>query len=98
MRIWNYETGDLPPQPAWETATADVPNQDDGESFLEGRRASPSFLFSPDGRMVAVNGWRKTIPIWETLTGKERLLLAGTGSDQLHRHDARRPDAGVVQL
>jgi hypothetical protein len=37
----------------------------------------PEIRFSPDGWMLAVNGWQNTIPVWEAATGRQRLLLQG---------------------
>jgi hypothetical protein len=34
-------------------------------------------IFSPDGRLLAMNRWQKTIPVWEAWTGAQRLLLEG---------------------
>jgi hypothetical protein len=34
-------------------------------------------VFSPDGKMMAMNGRRKPIALWETSSGKQRLLLKG---------------------
>jgi WD40 repeat protein len=33
--------------------------------------------FAHDGRTTAMNGWQRTIPVWEVASGKERLLLEG---------------------
>lgn len=38
---------------------------------------SPRAVFSPDGRLLAINGGMKYIPVWETATGLERCRLAG---------------------
>jgi RNA polymerase sigma factor (sigma-70 family) len=76
-RAWRYEGQEEPPQLAWETTTANMPGEAGEFDFLDGGRSEPNFLFSPDGRMLAVNRWQKTIPIWEAATGKERLLLTG---------------------
>jgi RNA polymerase sigma factor (sigma-70 family) len=77
MRAWHYEGQEEPPRLAWETTTANMPNEAGEFEFLGGGRTDPTFLFSPDGRMLAVNRWQKTIPVWEAATGKERLLLTG---------------------
>ena len=34
-------------------------------------------VFSPEGHMLAMNRYQKTIPVWEASTGKQRLLLTG---------------------
>jgi hypothetical protein len=40
-------------------------------------RMEPHVVFSHDGRMLAMNRYQKTIPLWEATTGKQRLLLSG---------------------
>jgi RNA polymerase sigma factor (sigma-70 family) len=39
--------------------------------------AEPKILFSPNGWMLAMNRWQKTIPVWEAATGRQRLHLKG---------------------
>jgi WD40 repeat protein len=77
MSVWDCETNGGAPQLAWNTTTPDMPNYSNERSFLEVRPMLPSFLFTPDGHMLAVSRCQKTIPIWEAATGRQRLLLAG---------------------
>jgi WD40 repeat protein len=37
----------------------------------------PRLTFSADGRMLAMNRWQKSIPVWEVASGRQRLLLQG---------------------
>jgi RNA polymerase sigma factor (sigma-70 family) len=47
------------------------------QAFPRGPIIEPRIVFSPDGRLLAMNRWQKTIPIWEAATGRERLRLEG---------------------
>ncbi len=77
MRFWDREVPEGSPQLVWETITAEMPRQEGERPFFGGRPGRSTFRFSPDGHMLAVNRWQKTIPIWEAASGKERLLLTG---------------------
>jgi hypothetical protein len=44
---------------------------------LERKFIDPKVVLSPDGRMLTKNGRPKTISVWETSTGRQRLLLEG---------------------
>jgi dipeptidyl aminopeptidase/acylaminoacyl peptidase len=46
-------------------------------AFPQGPIIFPKILFSPNGWMLAMNRWQKTIPVWEAATGRQRLLLKG---------------------
>src|SRR5258707_665643 len=37
----------------------------------------PRLTFSADGRMLVMNRWQKSIPVWEVASGRQRLLLQG---------------------
>src|SRR5262249_36283134 len=52
-------------------------NEPEAQSFPQGPIIEPRIVFSLDGRMLAMNRWQKTIPVWEAATGKERLRLEG---------------------
>ncbi len=45
--------------------------------FPRGPIARPKLAFSPDGRMLALSRWQRSIPVWEVATGRQRLLLTG---------------------
>jgi hypothetical protein len=75
MRLWDAATGrNLP-------AVAEVINGSltalGGPSFPRSPLVEPRVVFSPDGRLLAMNGAMKGIPVWEALTGRERSRLAG---------------------
>ncbi|MGH7224821.1 MAG: hypothetical protein ACRELF_16480, partial [Gemmataceae bacterium] len=62
------------------TRTMNAPIKEDEPLFnggFENKVIFPKVVFSPNGRMIVKNGRPKTIPIWETLTGRQRLLLKG---------------------
>jgi RNA polymerase sigma factor (sigma-70 family) len=45
--------------------------------FPGGPIIEPKICFSPNGHMLAMNRWQKSIPVWEAATGRQRLLLEG---------------------
>jgi len=49
----------------------------DSSSFPQSPIIQPRLAFSPDGKTLALNRSQKTIPVWETASGKQRCLLAG---------------------
>ena len=55
----------------------DEPSHTPGTSMFESKWISPKLVFSPNGRMMVKNGRPKTIAVWETATGRQRLLLKG---------------------
>jgi hypothetical protein len=74
----------------WETATGkrvayltnglSPPAGGDGPEPVpvwEINRSAPTLVTSPDGRLVARNGHWHDVNVWETATGKRRLILAG---------------------
>ncbi len=46
-----------------------------GPGFPRSAIVQPRAIFSPDGRLVAINADAKYIPVWETLTGRQRCRL-----------------------
>ncbi|HEY7156078.1 MAG TPA: sigma-70 family RNA polymerase sigma factor, partial [Gemmataceae bacterium] len=76
VRIWEVATGkELPhlTKAMNDPAQGDKPRSAD----LERKFIDPKVVLSPDGRMLAKNGRPKTISVWETATGRQRLLLEG---------------------
>ncbi len=77
VRIWEAATGKELLQ---RTRAMNVSTKEDkplSGDFFEHKLITPKVVFSPDGRMLVKNGRPKTIPIWETATGQQRLLLKG---------------------
>jgi WD40 repeat protein len=76
IRLWETATGK---EFASQTNAMNAPSGQQLLSFPESweQHVSPRIIFSPDGKMLAMNRGEKTIPIWEVASGKERLLLEG---------------------
>jgi hypothetical protein len=78
VRIWEAATGK---EMAYLTRTINALNKEDTAFVLLDGGAykiiAPNGAFSPNGTMLATNGLPKTIPIWESTTGQQRLLLKG---------------------
>jgi len=55
---------------------------------------SPRIVFSPDGKMLAMNRLDKTIAVWEVASGKQRCLLQG--HQQATVYVAFSPDSRVL--
>jgi RNA polymerase sigma factor (sigma-70 family) len=77
VRLWNVTTG----KPLTrlnvhlnDPADKGPPNS---LSLPHGPINQPKILYSPNGWMLAMNRWQKTIPVWEAATGQQRLLLKG---------------------
>ncbi|MHB1423675.1 MAG: sigma-70 family RNA polymerase sigma factor [Gemmataceae bacterium] len=80
VAIWETATGKELPHLTRimnDPAQKDEPNHSPGVSMFESKSISPKVVFSPNGRMMVKNGRPKTIAIWETATGRQRLLLKG---------------------
>jgi len=77
VAIWEAATGKELPQ---RTQAMNTFYKEDNE-FLTfpfvSKIVSTRVLFSPNGQMIVQNGRPKNIPIWETATGQQRLLLKG---------------------
>jgi WD40 repeat protein len=52
-----------PPQPFW--------------SMMKRPIIEPHLVYSPDGKLLALNRLHKTLAVWDAITGKERLRLEG---------------------
>jgi WD40 repeat protein len=76
VRAWEVATGK--PLPHLSAGMIDI-DQGPAASLFPHQRPgiSPSIIFSPDGKMLAMNRWQETIPVWEAATGQQRLLLEG---------------------
>jgi RNA polymerase sigma factor (sigma-70 family) len=48
-----------------------------GPAFPRSNIVEPRVIFSPDGRLLAMNGAMKGLPVWEAATGLERCRLEG---------------------
>jgi RNA polymerase sigma factor (sigma-70 family) len=72
VRLWETATGkELAPQTAAINGVA-------GEATPGGPgMEQPSVVFSPDGRLLAMNRSLRGVPVWEVLTGRERCRLDG---------------------
>jgi RNA polymerase sigma factor (sigma-70 family) len=74
LRLWEAATGrEL-------TAVAEIINRslpDIGLNSPHSHIVEPRAVFSPDGRLLAMNGAMKFIPVWEAATGLERCRLEG---------------------
>jgi WD40 repeat protein len=75
-RAWEVATGKLLPR--LSAALSDTPEDAPVAPVLrQGPYVYPRIVFSPDGKMLAMNRSRRTIPVWEAATGRRRLVLAG---------------------
>jgi WD40 repeat protein len=77
VRMWDTGAPEKTPPLVWDASTSDLPGSNDDEPDITGHSFLPSVLFTPDGHMLAVQRYQKAIPIWEAVSGKERLLLTG---------------------
>ncbi len=76
VRFWDITPNGGEPRLLWEIeAPAEGNRAPSGSPWLD--RMEPHVVFSHDGRMLAMNRYQKTIPVWEAATGKQRLLLSG---------------------
>jgi RNA polymerase sigma factor (sigma-70 family) len=48
-----------------------------GPEFPRSDIVKPCIVFSPDGRLLAMNGAMKAVPVWESATGQQRCRLEG---------------------
>jgi WD40 repeat protein len=74
VRVWDVATGKV----LTEVTTAInswFPTWERGK--LQSPRVPPRVVFSPDGRLLALNCAEKSIPVWEAVTGRERCRLEG---------------------
>jgi WD40 repeat protein len=76
VRLWDVASTERVPPLLWEIETPYEGNYSPSGSTWLGN-ASPKVVFSPDGHMLSMNRYQKTIPVWEARTGKQRLLLTG---------------------
>jgi WD40 repeat protein len=76
VRLWDMAATERIPPLLWEVETPYEGNYSPSGSTWLGN-ASPKVVFSPDGHMLSMNRYQKTIPVWEAVTGKQRLLLTG---------------------
>ncbi|HEV3255668.1 MAG TPA: sigma-70 family RNA polymerase sigma factor [Gemmataceae bacterium] len=76
VRLWEVATGK---QLAHLTAEMNVPSTPPPRFWSAGWQEDvfSRIAFSPDGKMLAMNRWQKTILVWEVASGKERCLLKG---------------------
>jgi len=75
VRVWDLATlKELTRQSAGLNDPAD---QGAATSFPNGPIIEPRIVCSADGRMLAMNRSQKTVPVWETATGRQRLVLEG---------------------
>jgi RNA polymerase sigma factor (sigma-70 family) len=75
VRFWDVTPDGGEPRVLWDTETPSEGNRaPSGSPWLD---QGPQVVFSPDGRMLSMNRYQKTIPVWEAATGKQRLLLTG---------------------
>ena len=76
VRLWDVTSeGQVPPL-LWEVEMPTEANwSPSGSPWLIS--VDSKVVFSPDGHMLAMNRYQKSIPVWEAATGKERLLLTG---------------------
>jgi RNA polymerase sigma factor (sigma-70 family) len=75
VRLWDAATG----KRLGLTAEMNAPSRERPASASRSWEevVAPRIVFSPDGRMLAMNRWQKAIPVWEAASGKERCRLAG---------------------
>lgn len=78
VRIWEVATGkDLPQL----TRAMNAPTKEDIPTVPPGsgpdKIVVSKVVFSPNGRMLAKDGRPKSISIWETVSGQQRILLKG---------------------
>jgi RNA polymerase sigma factor (sigma-70 family) len=76
VRLWDVASKEQIPPLLWEIEMPREENQPPTGS-LWSMSVSTKVVFSPDGHMLAMNRYQKTIPVWEASTGKQRLLLTG---------------------
>jgi len=77
VAIWEVTTGKELPQ---RTQAMNAFYKEDNKPFtstFESKHVFARVLFSPNGKMIVQNGRPNTISIWETATGRQRLLLKG---------------------
>jgi RNA polymerase sigma factor (sigma-70 family) len=75
VRLWDVTTG----EPLRLTAEMNVPSKERPASASRSweELVAPRIVFSPDGRMLAMNRWQKAVLVWETTSGKVRCRLTG---------------------
>jgi WD40 repeat protein len=94
VRMWDMSAAEKLPPLLWEASTSDLPGSNDDVPDIVGHSFLPSILFTADGHSLAVQRYQKTIPIWEAVSGKERLLL--TGHNELVLCEAVAPDGRTL--
>jgi RNA polymerase sigma factor (sigma-70 family) len=76
VRVWDVATG----KPLSRLSALMSDTSDDAPAppaMLQVPSSYPRIVWSPDGRMLAMNRSRTSIPIWEAATGQRRLVLEG---------------------
>jgi RNA polymerase sigma factor (sigma-70 family) len=73
LRVWDVASGKHLAR--LSAALNDPADQGPSVSFSQSPIVEPRIVFSPDGKMLAMNRWQKTIPVWEAATGRRRLVL-----------------------
>jgi WD40 repeat protein len=78
-KVCVYEVPTLKPITRLSAAFSDFSKDASAPSTLRLDRPDviPRIVFSPDGKMLAMNRAQKTIPVWEAATGRRRLVLEG---------------------
>jgi dipeptidyl aminopeptidase/acylaminoacyl peptidase len=77
VRLWNVADGKPLRHSSARLNDPTDKGPPDSLSHPRGPIVEPKIVFSPNGRMLAMNRWQKTIPVWEATTGGQRLLLKG---------------------
>jgi RNA polymerase sigma factor (sigma-70 family) len=75
VRVWDTATGKE--RTEIEAAMNSSLGTLDGRRFTHSEIVTPRVVFSPDGRLLAMNCGSKGIPVWEAVTGQERCRLEG---------------------
>jgi RNA polymerase sigma factor (sigma-70 family) len=75
VRLWNSATGKQ--LAAVGAAINNSLGNLDGPEFPQADIVHPRIVYSPDGRLLAMNSGLSYVPIWEAVTGRERCRLEG---------------------
>jgi RNA polymerase sigma factor (sigma-70 family) len=75
VRLWDTATGKERSQIG--LAINNSLGELEGPQFPQSAIIEPRVVFSPDGRLLAMNIGMKYIPVWEAVTGRERCRLEG---------------------